>query len=315
MASSEVIRIGNVTKHRGEYDDSKIYYFGNQVTMYGSVFQAISNNFSGVPPLIKNETGDVALANTSTWNCIIDNIELYNTLIISDFSAFAKRGEAVGSFGIASTETDAIVTPKSVYGADMSPITMVSATKSSAGLMSAADKQKLDNITKYIDRKEIDSIPASIEDAIAMASDLEHSRYLLVNDNTFTVGVIDIFSDYNGAHLTEMLTTSYAMSQGVLDWSTRNDTKVYTYYRVYNINSSTLTGAGVNKGIWSSWSELIPDTITNALAKETQEREDADATLAENLQKAIDSDVYLTQDEYEALTTKDPDKTYYIYEE
>ena len=315
MASSEVIRIGSVIKHRGEYDGSKIYYFGNQVTMYGSVFQAISNNFSGIPPLVVNESGDVELANTSTWNCIIDNTELYNVLIISDFSAFAKRGEAVGSFGIASTETDATVTPKSVYGTDMSPITMASATKSSAGLMSAADKQKLDNVVKYIGKEDIDSTPVSIEDAIAMASDLEHARYLLVNDNTFTVGVIDIFSDSNGAHLTEVLTTSYAMSQGVLDWNTRNDTKVYTYYRVYNINSSTLTGAGVNKGAWSSWSELIPDTITDALAKEAQERKDADVALTANLQQIIDSDVYLTQDEYEALTEKDPNKTYYIYEE
>ena len=181
-----------------------------------------------------------------------------------------------------------------------------------------------------IDLTNIDSIPASIEDAQAMALDPAHSRWALTctsnSGKVLLVGVIDIFSDSNGHQISEVLTTNYGMNQGVLDWSIHYDANVFTYHRAYNINSTTLTAAGVNKGTWSAWSEYIPDTITykinyvenvltNALEKETQEREEADATLTTNLQKVIDGDVYLTLDEYEALTEKDPDKTYYIYEE
>lgn len=200
MANSDVIAIGSTIKHRGEYNNSATYYFNNQVTMYGSIFQALGNNFSGVPPLVKDANGEVALANTSTWKCIIDNVELYNTLIINDFSGFAKRGEAVGSIDIATTETNAVVTTKSVYGSTMSSITITPATKTSSGIMSAEDKTKLEN-------------------------------------------------------------------------------------------------------------------NTSALAEEAKARKEADTTLTTNLQKVIDGDVYLTQDEYEALATKDPDKTYYIYED
>lgn len=138
MASSEVIRIGSAIKHRGEYNNSKTYYFGNQVTMYGSVFQAISNDFSGVPPLVKNENGDVELANTSTWNCIIDNIELYNVMIINDFSGFAKKGEAVKDVTyIPNTKNVEYLT---FYVNDAITRSIDAATKSSAGVMSVTTR-------------------------------------------------------------------------------------------------------------------------------------------------------------------------------
>lgn len=78
MASSEALIIGTVVKHRGEYDSKTTYYRGNQVTMYGSVFQAISTTFSDIPPVTIADNGNIQIANAGTWKCIIDNIKTYN---------------------------------------------------------------------------------------------------------------------------------------------------------------------------------------------------------------------------------------------
>ena len=76
MASSNIISIGSVPSYRGVYNDSTAYYAQNQVTMCGSLFQAISNNFSGIPPLVINEDDTASLINTTTWKCLIDNSKL-----------------------------------------------------------------------------------------------------------------------------------------------------------------------------------------------------------------------------------------------
>ena len=81
MTGSEVLTIGSTIKHRGEYNSSTTYYFNNQVTMYGCVFQALSNNFSNMPPLTITSDQTIKLANTAIWKCIINNVELYNATL------------------------------------------------------------------------------------------------------------------------------------------------------------------------------------------------------------------------------------------
>lgn len=81
MSATEILTIGNVIKHRGEYNAETVYYTNNQVTMCNCVFQAIGNNFSGVSPIEENSDGTIKLANTVTWKCIIDNIKLYNAAL------------------------------------------------------------------------------------------------------------------------------------------------------------------------------------------------------------------------------------------
>lgn len=147
MASSEVITIGSVIRHRGEYNNSATYYYNNQVTMYGSVFQALGNNFNGTPPLTVATDGRVSLANTSAWKCIIDNVELYNaTMVINSASGYAKKAEAVGSFELSTTATDAIVTPKTISGVNMPTIVLPSATSTTAGIMSAEQVNALQEL-------------------------------------------------------------------------------------------------------------------------------------------------------------------------
>ena len=81
MSTSEILTIGSVVKHRGSYNANTIYYTNNQVTMCNCVFQAIGNNFSGVPPIEENSDGTIQLANTITWKCIVDNVALYNAAL------------------------------------------------------------------------------------------------------------------------------------------------------------------------------------------------------------------------------------------
>lgn len=81
MSTSEILTIGSVIRHRGSYNASTIYYTNNQVTMCNCVFQAIGNNFSGVPPIEENSDGTIKLANTVTWKCIVDNVALYNAAL------------------------------------------------------------------------------------------------------------------------------------------------------------------------------------------------------------------------------------------
>ena len=70
--SANILNIGSVVKHRGIYDKDTVYYKDNQVTMCGSLFQAISSNFKGVAPLAEASDGTVTLVNKIFWKCIID---------------------------------------------------------------------------------------------------------------------------------------------------------------------------------------------------------------------------------------------------
>ena len=81
MANSQILAIGSVAKHRGVYDASTTYYYQNQCTMYGSLFEALSDNFSGVAPMEVASDGSVSLANTSIWKCIVNNVDLYNKVL------------------------------------------------------------------------------------------------------------------------------------------------------------------------------------------------------------------------------------------
>lgn len=81
MPGSEILTIGSIVKHRGEYNKDTVYYTNNQVTMYGCVFQALYNNFSDKAPLAVASDKTISLANTNLWKCIINNVDLYNATL------------------------------------------------------------------------------------------------------------------------------------------------------------------------------------------------------------------------------------------
>lgn len=92
--ATKVLTIGNIPFHRGIYSDSVTYYVSNQVTMCNSVFQLLSNNVTGVPPLKTNSDGTVSLVNTTVWQCLLDNVAMYNrTLSANSLDTRITRNE------------------------------------------------------------------------------------------------------------------------------------------------------------------------------------------------------------------------------
>ena len=69
---------GNVW--RGEYSDSVTYYRDNIVTANSSIFKALNDNFMGVPPVEVNADGKVRVVNANVWECVFNNVRLYNAV-------------------------------------------------------------------------------------------------------------------------------------------------------------------------------------------------------------------------------------------
>jgi len=127
----------------------------------------------------------------------------------------------------------------------------------------AALQTLAEGVVGRIDVTAIDTVPGSVEDALAMAKDMLHSRWTLTYRSVLNVGVLDIFSDNAGHQLTEVLTTHYTMnSDGVLDFASHDDGAVTRYWRSYNISSPHLKN---DKGTWSDWAEDIPASLQTRL--------------------------------------------------
>lgn len=84
MAKSyeDILTIGVIPVYRGIYNGSADYYVSNMVTMYGSVFILISDVVKGVPPLKVADDGSVSMVNTTTWRCMVDNVDWYNKMLV-----------------------------------------------------------------------------------------------------------------------------------------------------------------------------------------------------------------------------------------
>lgn len=140
MAGSEILTIGSVSKHRGEYNKDTVYYLNNQVTMYGCVFQALSNNFSNMPPLTVASDKSISLANTNLWKCIIDNVALYNATLSTN-NIDSRVATIEGNIDtIKSTAQTAQNTAQSAY-------TIANTAMSTAN----STKQKTDNLEQRVD--------------------------------------------------------------------------------------------------------------------------------------------------------------------
>lgn len=245
MASTKVLTIGSVIKHRGAYNDETTYYTGNQVTMHNSVFQAIGNNFHGIPPTNIKSDGTIELVNTAVWQCIVDNTTLYNIAInLSDEKAVALTEKLA-------TETEERKT---------------------------ADKQLSTQIT-------------------------EEKDVLTFNGMVFALKIIDKFPTSSG-HV------SFNMN-----------TKTFVYC------ATDISGNIAYYSIWDEWSvymnnkepyanKIYINTATNDFFRwDGSTLVNANKSVSEKVQALKDQSVYLTMAEYEALAEKDPNKTYYIYEE
>lgn len=108
-------------------------------------------NVAGVPYLLtKSNTVDET---TGRWRKIILGSDI-------DLSPYAKRNEALGSLSVSNTDSKVTVTTKKVDGTSTST-DIASSTTKAAGVMSAADKAKLDGIAEGANKIIVDSALSS----------------------------------------------------------------------------------------------------------------------------------------------------------
>lgn len=77
MAENRLI-IGSLPVMRRSYDSATNYYRDNQVTMYGSTFQSLTDDNIGFPPAELREDGKVYAINTDKWIIVANAIDAYN---------------------------------------------------------------------------------------------------------------------------------------------------------------------------------------------------------------------------------------------
>lgn len=103
-----------------------------------------------------------------------------------------------------------------------------------------------------------------LDDVGTLANRLSNApaRYVVtqtISNDTYKVGVLDVFSEGPGRVVTEVLTTHNILSDGELLINTTDDKQVFQYFRSCKLkNSSTLD---VNVGEWTDWQELLPSVI------------------------------------------------------
>lgn len=170
-------------------------------------------------------------------------------------------GMAIQVFTCSRTATYAIVQIKQA-GHTIMTATINIATQAYAGLMSAADKEKLDGIdaasglVAVVDIGDIDDLNTA--DCQLAATPTRYAVKKDTSRGTVVVALLDILSDDMRHVVTQVLTTHYVLSNGVLDTSTHMDTEVYRYYRSCKISGGTLP---VEPGEWTPWQHLTPPMV------------------------------------------------------
>lgn len=132
-----------------------------------------------------------------------------------------------------------------------------------------------------ISKDDLDKIPSELEKVKNLVYNRFPSRWVVVDSKGANLGIIKLLTDDSYHVLTQVLTTRHG-NGSKLDWSTHSDYKVYQYFRTYNISQYSEEHP---QGVWDTWKGYKP------------------------------SPVLLTQEEYEALSEKDPELTYLIYED
>ncbi len=79
LYNHKTLKIGHALKWRGVYSETLSYYRDNVVTMCSCVFWCKQLFVRDVPPLVYRSSDQAFLfANTDVWECLVDNLWLYN---------------------------------------------------------------------------------------------------------------------------------------------------------------------------------------------------------------------------------------------
>lgn len=121
-------------------------------------------------------------------------------------------------------------------------------TPESAGLMSAADKKKLDKIT---DLSLIGTIELEDIDNLKISAVTRGSSFFRVMSAQAVVGLMGLFTESSMQEITEMLITHFPIdSEGRLQTGNQVGPEIFAYYRNYVVTDP--------KKEWSEWKPMIP---------------------------------------------------------
>lgn len=231
MSATEILTIGSVIKHRGEYNAKTVYYTNNQVTICNCVFQALGNNFNGVPPIEENDDGTIKLANTSTWKCIVDNVKLYNAALSTN-----SLSDRIDSLSASLSEGNI----RFVSFADLDTVLGETYQEIYKAIQAVNGKHTL----KYI------------------VTNNESGADIFV-------GYLDMFADGLLHCLTQEFTTNYLIdADGKIDGSSHNH-KLHKYVRYYCLNWSGTDWRGEEwaRGTWTKWNSPLEDVEASVKTK------------------------------------------------
>ncbi len=141
-------------------------------------------------------------------------------------------------------------------------LNIAAATTTKAGVMSAADKQRLEQGVKSVDLNDLDKLNNTTDGeagkpvvyAVTSTNPIYGSR---------NVGVLLLFSDDMEHVTTQILTTHCYYNSSKKAFNGHTDNKIYQYSRVYNNSASHGLS---DMGTWSEWSPFIDDTIASIIS-------------------------------------------------
>ena len=119
----------------------------------------------------------------------------------------------------------------------------------------ASQKAVTDAIYNLIDIANIDAMKndATLRTGGTLA---RYTATTTLQGVTYKVGILDVMSDSAGHVLTQILTTHYTITSGVLDTSSHSDGAVRQYYRSVKINGGTLPTTD-----WTLWKPINDEQL------------------------------------------------------
>lgn len=168
--------------------------------------------------------------------------------------------DVVTGIAVATTDEKASLTLSKVtdsgsgYQQTENVVEIGSATETEAGMMSAADKRRLEQGVKTVGMSELDGL-----NGVEAGADGKPVMYAVVKDSR-NVGTLLLFSDDMSHVTTQIFTTHCYYSNG--GFLGHMDDKIYQYSRIYNI--SAVHGL-TDRGTWSEWTPFVDEAVLQAL--------------------------------------------------
>ena len=129
-------------------------------------------------------------------------------------------------------------------------------------------------------------LPGKIEELIGGTVPSRMRVTTTVGKETYTIGLLEMFSDSSGHQITQVLTSNLVLKEGELagegtiDGTGHVDGKLYVYYRFYN-RSMANAPEGMERGSWSKWKQgtddftrAILENVSSYVGSASQENKD-----------------------------------------